>query len=326
MYCIIGNNTDPYFNLAAEEYFFKEFKEDIFMLWQSEPAVIVGKHQNTLAEINYEYIRNNDIKVARRLSGGGTVYHDPGNINFTFIVNGKEGKLVNFNRFIEPVIDFLNNLSVNAEFKAKNSIVVNNRKISGNAEHIYRERILHHGTLLFNTQLDILNESLRVVPGRYRDKAVKSIRSIVTNIKEYLQYDIDILEFRDLFLNHVLTDYKNSIIYNLSEKDIENIMTLVKVKYSTWEWVYGYSPGYSLDFAYRTDKEDIQFRIIVENGIIKDIQAKGVFNNEKIISKLQALFRGMPHRESNLMQKTDKVSELLSITKAEADKLVSSMF
>ena len=146
MYCITSNNTNPYFNLAAEEYFFREFKENIFMIWQSEPAVIVGKHQNTLAEINYEYIRNNNIKVARRLSGGGTVYHDQGNINFTFIVNGKEGKLVNFNRFIEPVINFLNNLSVNAEFQAKNNIIVNNRKISGNAEHIYKERILHHGT------------------------------------------------------------------------------------------------------------------------------------------------------------------------------------
>lgn len=326
MYCITGNNTDPYFNLAAEEYFFREFKEDIFMLWQSEPAVIVGKHQNTLAEINYEYIRNNDIKVARRLSGGGTVYHDPGNINFTFIVNGKEGKLVNFNRFIEPVIDFLNNLSVNAEFKAKNSIVVNNRKISGNAEHIYRERILHHGTLLFSTQLDILNESIRVIPGRYKDKAVKSVRSEVGNIKDYLQSDLDIKGFKDLLLNYILTDYKNSIIYNLSGKDIENIMTLAKVKYSTWEWVYGYSPGYSLDVEYKTGKVDIKFRIIVENGIIKDIQVKGVINNEKILLELQVLFKGMPHRENDLMLKTDRLSELLSITKSEADKLVLSMF
>ena len=326
MYSITSNNTNPYFNLAAEEYFFREFKENIFMIWQSEPAVIVGKHQNTLAEINYEYIRNNNIKVARRLSGGGTVYHDQGNINFTFIVNGKEGKLVNFNRFIEPVLKVLHDLSVNAEFQAKNSIIVNNRKISGNAEHIYKERILHHGTLLFSTQLDILNESIRVIPGRYKDKAVKSVRSKVGNIKDYLQSDLDIKGFKDLLLNYILTEYKNSIIYNLSKKDIENIMTLAKMKYSTWEWVYGYSPGYSLDVENKTGKENIKFRLSVENGIIKDIQVKGVFNNEKIQLELPALFKGMPHREGDLMQKTGKLSDLLSITKEEADKIIFSMF
>jgi lipoate-protein ligase A len=326
MFCIISNNTDPYFNLAAEEYFFKEFKEDIFMLWRSEPAVIVGKHQNTLAEINYNYVKNNNIKVARRLSGGGTVYHDLGNINFTFIVNGKEDQLVNFKRFIEPVLKVLHDLSVNAEFKGKNNIMVNNRKISGNAEHIFRERVLHHGTLLFNTQLNILNESIRVTPGRYRDKAVKSRRGVVTNIEEYLQSGIDILDFRDLLLKHVVTNYHNPIIYKLSDKDIEKIDTLVKDKYSTWEWIYGYSPKYSLDCIYKTEIQDILFRIFVEDGIIKNVEVKGIYNNEKILLELPGLIKGVPHRESDLKEKTDIISELLSISKAEADKLIDSMF
>jgi len=326
MFCIISNNTDPYFNLAAEEYFFKEFKEDVFMLWRSEPAVIVGKHQNTLAEINYNYIKDNDIKVARRLSGGGTVYHDLGNINFTFIVNGKEDQLVNFKRFIKPVLEVLHNLSVNAEFKGKNNIMVNNRKISGNAEHIYRERVLHHGTLLFNTQLDILYESTRVTPGRYRDKAVKSKRGMVTNIGEYLQSGINILDFRDLLLKHVVSNYHNPIIYKLSDKDTEKISTLAKVKYSTWEWIYGYSPKYSLDCIYNTEIQDILFRIFVENGIIKDVEVKGVYSNEKILLELPGLFKGVPHRESDLKEKTDKISELLSLSKAEANKLAASMF
>jgi lipoate-protein ligase A len=326
MFCIISNNTDPYFNLAAEEYFFKEFNEDIFMLWRSEPAVIVGKHQNALAEINYNYVKNNDIKIARRLSGGGTVYHDLGNINFTFIVNGKEDQLVNFKRFIKPVLQVLHDLSVNAELKGRNNIMINNRKISGNAEHIFRERVLHHGTLLFNTRLDILNESIRVIPGRYRDKAVKSIREMVTNIEEYLHPGINILDFRDLLLKHVVTNYHNPIIYKLNNKDIEKISKLIEVKYSTWEWIYGYSPKYSLDCIYKTDIQDILFRIFVENGIIKDLEVKGIYDNEKILLKLPGLIKGLPHREIDLNEKADKISEMLSISRAEADKLIDSMF
>lgn len=326
MICIVSDNTDPYFNLSAEEYFFKEFKEDIFMLWRSEPAVIVGKHQNTLAEINYNYIKKNNIKVARRLSGGGTVYHDLGNINFTFIVNGKEDQLINFKRFIEPVLKVLHDLSVNAEFKGKNNIMVNNRKISGNAEHIFRERVLHHGTLLFNSQLDILNESIRITPGRYRDKAVKSKRGVVANIKEYLQSELDILDFRDLLLKHVVTNYHNPVIYKLGDKDIEKIYTLVKDKYSTWEWIYGYSPKYSLDCVYKTDIQDILFRIFVEDGIIKDVDVKGIYDNEKILLELPGLIKGVPHRESKLKERKDKISELLSISEAETNKLIGAMF
>jgi lipoate-protein ligase A len=326
MFCLISNNTDPYFNLAAEEYFFKESKEDIFMLWRSEPAVIVGKHQNTLAEINYNYVKNNNIKIARRLSGGGTVYHDLGNINFTFIVNGKEDQLVNFKRFIEPVLKVLHDLSVNAELKGRNNIMINNMKISGNAEHIFRERILHHGTLLFNTRLDILNESIRVTPGRYRDKAVRSIRRPVANIEEYLKSGINILDLRDLLLKHVITNYHNPIIYKLNNKDIKKISKLTEVKYSTWEWIYGYSPKYSLDCIYKTDIQDILFRIFVENGIIKDLEVKGIYDNEKILLKLPGLIKGLHHREIDLKEKTDKISEMLSISRAEADKLIDSMF
>ncbi|UCH14140.1 MAG: hypothetical protein JSV22_13680, partial [Bacteroidales bacterium] len=171
-----------------------------------------------------------------------------------------------------------------------------------------------------------LNESIRVIPGHYKDKAVKSVRSIVANIKDYLQSDLDIIEFRDLLLNHILTEYRNSKIYNLSKADKENIMKLAKVKYSTWEWIYGYSPGYSLDVTFRIGKEDLKFSLIVENGIIKDIQSKDDSINESVLSEVSALFKGVPHRDSDLIQKTAKLTKLLSITKAEADKLIFSMF
>ena len=136
MYCIISDTRDPYFNLATEEYLMKHSEEDIFLLWQSELCVVVGKHQNTYAEINYPFIREHNIKVARRLSGGGTVFHDRGNLNFTFIRNGEPGKLVDFRRFVSPVIEMLQQLNVHAVMGGKNDILVDGKKISGNAEHV----------------------------------------------------------------------------------------------------------------------------------------------------------------------------------------------
>ena len=166
MQCLISTNRDIYFNLALEEYLLMHEVDDYFVLWQSEPAVVVGKHQNTLAEINYRFVSEKNIRVARRLSGGGTVYHDQGNLNFTYIANGEPGKLVDFKRFIEPVIHFLGTLGIDAQQGLKNEILVRGKKISGNAEHVYKNRVLHHGTLLFHSDLHLLRECLRVIPGR----------------------------------------------------------------------------------------------------------------------------------------------------------------
>ena len=326
MLCITSKSNDPYFNLAAEEYLFKEFHEDVFMLWRSEPAVIVGKHQNTLAEINIKFIKKNNIKVARRLSGGGTVYHDPGNINFTFIVSGKKGKLVNFNRFIEPVLKVLHNLSVDAEFEGKNSIVVNGRKVSGNAEHVFRNRVLHHGTLLFDSKLDVLDESLKVIPNRYNDKAVRSVRSTVTNIKQHLITELGIPEFRDLLLNYIIENYDNSKIYHFNTEDTGKIRTLANDKYATWEWIYGYSPEYSLDCICDTSRGKLMFRIFVEKGIIIGLENNSENNNLKEFLILSGSIKGLPHRERELKQKIEEIADLLSFTKTDQDSLVDSMF
>lgn len=149
--CINQPNSDPYFNLAAEEYFLKNFQEDFFMLWRSWPSVVVGKHQNALAEINHEFVRLHQIPVARRLSGGGTVFHDPGNVNFTFIRNVANISEVNFKIFTIPVIEALKKLGVEAYTTGRNDLLIDGKKISGNAEHVHRNRVLHHGTLLFDS-------------------------------------------------------------------------------------------------------------------------------------------------------------------------------
>jgi lipoate-protein ligase A len=223
-------STNPYFNIAAEEYLLKNFSDDIFTLYINEPSIIVGKHQNTLAEINQEFVRSQSIKVVRRLSGGGTVYHDLGNLNYSFIANGSEGKLVDFKKFTQPIVDVLLHLGIDAQLGGKNDIRIGERKISGNAEHIYKNRVLHHGTLLFSSELDNLNESIRVNPSTYTDKSVKSIRSNVANISDYLKDKITINEFAALVVNQIKQTIPNCSSYNLTKNDNSAINRLIDTK------------------------------------------------------------------------------------------------
>jgi lipoate---protein ligase len=163
MLCIYNPSTEPYFNMAAEEYLLKNFSANIFMLWRNDNAVVVGKHQNSLAEINHDFVQQNNIKVVRRLSGGGTVFHDLGNLNFTFITNGEGEELVNFRKFTQPILEVLLQLGVHAKFEGRNDLTINGLKFSGNAEHVFKKRTLHHGTLLFSSKISDLTQALKSI-------------------------------------------------------------------------------------------------------------------------------------------------------------------
>ncbi|NJK98346.1 MAG: lipoate--protein ligase family protein [Bacteroidales bacterium] len=195
MLLLISQTKDTAINLATEDYLLKNSSENIVYLYIDRPCVVVGKHQNAMAEVNYRFLCENNIPLYRRISGGGTVFHDEGNINFTFIQNGEEGNLVNFRAFIEPIRDFLISLGVLAEIGPRNDILVDGLKVSGNAEHVYRKRTLHHGTLLFSSSLNFLRNALRVEEGKYTDKAVKSVRSKVTNLKDYIKDEFTAEQF-----------------------------------------------------------------------------------------------------------------------------------
>jgi lipoate---protein ligase len=251
MLCIRRDETDPYFNLAAEEYVLHHFNNDCFMLWRNGPSVIVGKHQNTLAEINYDFISKNNIKVVRRISGGGTVFHDLGNINFTFIRNGDPGKLIDFRKFTQPVIDVLATLGIEARFEGRNDLTIGGKKFSGNAEHVFKNRVLHHGTMLYEAKMTDLTNALNVDPDKFKDKAIKSVRSRVTNISEHLTTPLDIQDFITLVMNHIVSTHQDAKLYQFSEQDRNGINELVKRKYSTWEWNFGYSPKYNLTKSVR---------------------------------------------------------------------------
>lgn len=300
MLCIRNEHTDPYFNLAAEEYLFRHFTSaGCCMLYRNAPSVIVGKHQNTLAEINRKYVRDLGIRVARRLTGGGTVFHDQGNLNFCIIQNGEEGRLVDFRKYTEPVLHALKTLGLQANLGSRNEILMHGLKISGNAEHVYRNRVMHHGTLLFSSDLRAMAEALRTNPSKYNDKAVKSVRSQVINISGHLPGPMNMEEFTTHILNTFLSLYQGACLYEFTTEDSERISDLAETKYSTWEWIYGYSPSYLMKNKFLLRDETIRVEMSVSRGVIHEMTLSSL-RDQPLLTHLAAALQGQQHREEKL--------------------------
>ena len=299
MLLINNPNTNPYFNLAMEEYFLRNTTEDLFMLWRNENAIIVGKNQNTLSEINYEYVKENNIKVVRRQSGGGAVFHDLGNINFTFI-SCNDNSFSDFKRFTMPIIEALENLNVHAEFSGRNDLLINNQKFSGNAQYNYKNKVMHHGTLLFSSQINDLSSALKVKPSKFEGKGVKSVKSRVTNISKHLENNMTVLEFKEYLMNFINNKDKNNDFYKLNEHDINEINKLVEEKYSTWEWNFGHSPKYALNNEVKYPGGNIEFSLNVEKGLIKNIKFFGDFFGKNDVSYIENLLKNVKHNEASI--------------------------
>ena len=326
MLYIYNRNTNPYFNLAAEEYVLKEFQEECFMLWRNEPSIIVGKNQNTLAEINLDYVRQHKIPVVRRLSGGGAVFHDLGNLNFTFIVNEDVSSFSDFERFTQPIIDVLRKLFVNAEFSGRNDITIDGKKISGNAQYYYKTRILHHGTLLFSSSITDLSAALKVRPVKFEDKGVKSVSKRVTNISEHLKEPITIEQFIDLIMNHIREQTGGSEMYEFTLEDIQKIEKLVREKYSTWEWNFGTSPDYSFKNEKKFTGGTVEVNLNVEKGIIKDIKIYGDFFGKYDVSEVENHLKGVKHSEEEIRKVLSNIDMNDYFANITVDNLIEVMF
>ncbi|HAN79539.1 MAG TPA: lipoate--protein ligase [Bacteroidales bacterium] len=262
--------SQPYYNIAAEEYLLKNFTQNIVMLYRNQPSLICGKHQNVFAEVNHNLLFAGEIPVVRRLSGGGTVYHDLGNLNFTFLLNGEEGKLVNFRQYAQPIIDFLRSIGAPAEFSERNDITIAGKKVSGNAEHIYKNRVLHHGTLLFNTNLENLENAI-TVNRRFDDKGIRSVRSKVTNISKHLPAKISFNEFKTKLFEFLYQQLGGTETYHFNATDVEAIKKLEAEKYRTVEWNYDYSPKFSFKRVFFIENEIVKLEIYVEKGIMVNL-------------------------------------------------------
>ena len=274
MNCLKLVSTDPFFNLAAEEYLLKKTAEDFLILGINDPSVIIGKHQVAHRETDTQFVTENGIPVIRRISGGGTVYHDYGNVNFSFILNSVRGTQVDFRKYTLPVIEFLASLKVNAELEGKNDLKVNGLKISGNAEHVYRERVLHHGTLLFDADLGKLRQALRKDTSGYVTRAVASNPSHVTNLKGMVAGIRDAGEFMQIMLEYFLGREGNSL-FNLTPDEEKMIGSLAGSRYRTWEWDYAYGPEYVLNNSFGTGNCNYTCRISVKDGIIRECEIEG---------------------------------------------------
>ncbi|MBI9067937.1 MAG: lipoate--protein ligase [Salinivirgaceae bacterium] len=290
-----SKSHNPYFNIAAEEYFLKNFTDDVFYLYVNEPSIIVGKHQNTIAEINVPYVIQNELKVVRRLSGGGTVFHDLGNLNYCFIQNGTEGHLVDFKKYSQPVLDTLNDLNVNAYLRGKSDLVIDDLKFSGNAEHVFKNRILHHGTLLFSSELNSLNKAIQADWTKFNDKAVRSNRSKVTNIIDHLEKPLTIYEFEQKVIETVILQNKQVESYALTKSDEEAINTLVDEKYSTWKWNFAYSPKYEFKKEIPISHGVLSSKISVNKGFIESLSVLINSNSFDFSGELEKRVLNKPH-------------------------------
>lgn len=322
--CFHLNHPDPYFNLATEEYLLKNFEEDIFMLWSSESSIVVGKHQNALAEINHRYVKENQIKVARRLSGGGTVFHDPGNLNFTFMRKVEKIEEVNYKTFLQPVKEALEKLGLEVSSSKRDDLILDGKKISGNAQHVYRKRVLHHGTLLFDSHLEKLKNALKVDLSRFEDKAVQSNRSVVTNIADHLPKPMTVTEFGDFMFDTIAKSFPDYQFTELTDTDKAAIQILRDEKYCQWEWIYGYSPKYTYRNSIKTAKGQLKVTLSIAKGKIVQSEWEGPIS-EELTFKLTEMLREKNHAYDVLQPALSLMQAELEIEGLNADELLREL-
>lgn len=291
MKLIILKSKNPYLNLAIEEYLFSYSSDDVFMLWQNEPTVVIGKNQNAFAEINVDYVKDNNIHVARRITGGGAVFHDLGNVNYTFIANRKGREGIDFEYFCAPIIEALAEMGIKSSLSGRNDILIGDKKISGNAQHSKGERVLHHGTILFDSNLDLLDSALKVDEEKIIAKAIKSTRSRVTNIKEHLKTEINVSEFIDKISKFVINKYSATVI----EPPKSDIINELETRNSSNEWIYperDYLSRYKITKKKKFDFALIELFMDMKNDVITDVRIVGDFFGKKDISELEDMITG----------------------------------
>lgn len=281
--------TDPRINLALEEYALRnlDITNDYLLFYINEQSVIIGRHQNAMEEINYNYLRENNTYLVRRISGGGTVYHDPGNLNFSFITGFARAKFNNYQLFNGPIIEVLKSLGIDAELNGRNDMVVNNRKISGNAQFTTKDRMLSHGTLLFDSNLDRVEMALQSKKGKFESKGIKSVRSSMANISEFLDQKMDMNQFREYLLKHLFADLDEIPMYNFSSSEWKKIHQLAQGKYTQWYWNYGESPKFNVKNSKRFPSGETAIKICIEKGLIQDIKFDGDFSTRTEIGNLE---------------------------------------
>jgi lipoate---protein ligase len=291
------NITDPRINLAIEEFALKhlDVNESYLLFYINEPSIIVGKNQNTVEEINAEYVRDQGLHVVRRLSGGGAVYHDLGNLNFSFITKDDGNSFHDFHKFTDPVVKALKKLGVNAELSGRNDLLADGKKISGNAQFSTKGRMFSHGTLLFDSKIDHVVSALNVRADKIESKGIKSIRSRVANIREHLKEDMDMDEFRKILLAYLFEGFDTIPKYELTESDWRQIRKISKERYANWDWNYGNSPKFNVELSNRFAAGSVEVRLHIIKGNIVECKIFGDFFGVGDVDDIEDRLIGVPY-------------------------------
>lgn len=320
--------TDPRINLAIEEYVLRNMdidKDSFLLFYINEPSIIIGKNQNTVEEINTEYVDANGIHIVRRLSGGGAVYHDLGNLNYSFITKDDGESFRNFKKFTEPVIKALAEMGVKAELLGRNDILVEGRKVSGNAQFAMQGRMFTHGTLMFDTEIERVVSALKVKKDKIESKGIKSIRSRVANISEFIEGPMTIEQFRMEILKSIFEGEENVQYWELTDADWDNIRALSAERYGNWDWNYGKSPKFNMQHSHRFPVGGIDVRLQVGKGKIDDVNIYGDFFGVGDVSVVEESLKGVQYDRESITKALDAVdipTLLGGITKEEFINLI----
>lgn len=302
MKLILSPSTDPAFNLALEQYVFDHMdrSQEYFMLWQNKNTIVIGKNQNAFAEVHHKIAREKGITVVRRLSGGGAVYHDLGNINFTFILDAKNATQLDLHLFCQPIVELLQSLGVPAELNGRNDITIEGKKFSGNSQYLKQGRIMHHGTLMFASDLSVVADVLNVSSDKFHSKATKSVKSRVTNIAPYLTSPLSLEQFKALIIKHIMkTDQAEPYVF--SAQDLAMIQKIKEERYDTYAWNYGYSPSCNIvKKRYFDQCGMVEIHMNCSDGLIQDLVFFGDFFSLKSPEILAKMLIGAPLEQQAL--------------------------
>lgn len=300
MYLMRNDSTDPAWNLALEEHVLTGLTGSFVLLWRNARAVIIGRNQNATEEVDWDYAKERGISVNRRISGGGAVFHDLGNVNYTVIKDQGQNDFSNYAEFSGPVLDFLETLGVKAQLSGRNDLTVNGMKISGNAQASKGGRILHHGTLLYNVSVGDLAGVLRPSQAKISSKGIKSVRSRVTNIIDHLPEKLTAEDFMEKLYRHYLAALPQVEEYRLTEADRAAVDRLAAEKYAKWEWNVGRSPDYDMQKSARFDFGTVDVRLTVAEGHIREARIYGDFFGMEEIAGLERVLIGVRHDRDSL--------------------------
>ncbi|MCI0474261.1 MAG: lipoate--protein ligase [Ignavibacteria bacterium] len=298
-----NNNHDASVNLALEEYCVRnlDVENEMYLLFYvNSPSIIIGKHQNTIEEINKNYVDRKGIRIVRRISGGGAVYHDLGNLNFSFITKYSPEFFHNFEKFTLPVVDTLRKMGVNAVLGGRNDITVEGRKISGNAQFTNLKSMFSHGTLLFDSHIEDVVEALNVKAEKIESKGIKSVRSRVANISEFLSEKITVSEFKQKLIDNIFREYDSVPVLKPDESQWNEVIKLSESKYRTWEWNFGRSPEFNIRKIKRFEFGQVDARIFVKDGVINDIKFYGDFLGYGDSEDIENMLRGSQFKEDEI--------------------------